>query len=751
MAGFRFEGFRGVRPRVSSRLLPQGEAEVASNVRLGSGDLEPWRGLSQLTPLCSAGSKSFYYYDATTGQFWLEFPTDVDVVRNPVAEDTLERLYFTGAPDTDGGTTPGKPKYTTNALVNTAGQFTCAPKSWRYLGVPAPATKPVLNVLTGLAEMPFYVGGFIAPHALLSLSYPAGQGPGDAGMCAIAAGDYLQISTPDGQAEFTVNWVPGTLYRVDSVNDQGGMGATLTISNVDGSGRVVELTHSESSPPTWTRPSPGGCNPLVGTTTSIWLPDGLQLWTSVAVPPGTIITFDAAPSAYIFKWPDGFKLYDKDGWPTVNPHVDQPAYSSVTGGGPSGVLTSSMTWRTVNAEDVLATIESRSYVYTYVNSDTGEEGPPSPASDVIDVVDGMQVNLSGLNDPAPPYDSYVGFKRIYRTVTGSQGTEYLYVDEIPAVDTTYSDQKRVTELGDPLETTDYALPPDDLQGLVVMANGVFAGFRRNELWLSSPNQPHAWPYTKYVDADIVALAPLGDSLVVLTDRAPYIVAGASPDAMSPRRLDVEQACVSKKGVAVLGGLVIYPSPDGLVGVTSSGATLLTEDYLTKREWAQYHPETMVGAVLDEVYYGFYDDNAGSSGAAIFSPKSQVIGFSTAEQTTVAAEYVPELDQLALIDSGAIKAWDADGGAPLTYTWRSRVERAPYPLCISAARVVSDTYPVTFKLYANGVLKATVSVTDDDIFRLPGGYLESVFQVEVSGTARIRSIRIGESVRDLLDE
>jgi hypothetical protein len=42
MAGFRIDSFQGMRPRISALKLNPGESQVATNVELGSGDLQPW-------------------------------------------------------------------------------------------------------------------------------------------------------------------------------------------------------------------------------------------------------------------------------------------------------------------------------------------------------------------------------------------------------------------------------------------------------------------------------------------------------------------------------------------------------------------------------------------------------------------------------------------------------------------------------------------------------------------------------------
>ena len=58
--------------------------------------------------------------------------------------------------------------------------------------------------------------------------------------------------------------------------------------------------------------------------------------------------------------------------------------------------------------------------------------------------------------------------------------------------------------------------------------------------------------------------------------------------------------------------------------------------------------------------------------------------------------------------------------------------------------IVDPIPVNFKLWVNKVLVFDQAITSDNIFRLPSGYRSDTFEVAVSGSARIRSIHLGET-------
>ena len=58
--------------------------------------------------------------------------------------------------------------------------------------------------------------------------------------------------------------------------------------------------------------------------------------------------------------------------------------------------------------------------------------------------------------------------------------------------------------------------------------------------------------------------------------------------------------------------------------------------------------------------------------------------------------------------------------------------------------VPGALPVTFRFWVNKVLVYENTISSDNIFRLPTGYRSDTFEVGVAGSARIRSIHLGET-------
>jgi hypothetical protein len=63
-------------------------------------------------------------------------------------------------------------------------------------------------------------------------------------------------------------------------------------------------------------------------------------------------------------------------------------------------------------------------------------------------------------------------------------------------------------------------------------------------------------------------------------------------------------------------------------------------------------------------------------------------------------------------------------------------------------VVARSYPATFKLYADGVLKHTQTVANADPFWLPSGYRARFLEVEITGTAEVLAVHVASSPQEL---
>lgn len=389
------------------------------------------------------------------------------------------------------------------------------------------------------------------------------------------------------------------------------------------------------------------------------------------------------------------------------------------------------------------------YVYTFVNS-YGQEGPPSSPSSAVQWQPGKTNTLTGMSTSAGSGYNITA-KRIYRTVTGSNSTDYRFVAEIAAATTSYADSKTADQLGESLPSTFWDGPPSDMFGLIVLPNGIMAGLSGNELLLSEPYMPHAWPDTYRLACEWkpVGLGQFGKNVVVLTKGLPYIATGTHPSQFSMDKIEVGQACVNKRSIAsVPKAGVVYACPSGLAMVGPGGSDVVTKNLMDQDDWDALVPSSIEGyAYTNSRYFGFYDTGSVQQGF-IFDPNSERAPLTFTDTYATAGYRDPIRDKLYLQIGGAIKRWDG-GATKMTYQWKSRITVPGKPGNPGFGQVEADDYTsLTFKLYGDGSLKATKTVSSNQPFRLPDGYKAREFEVEISGTSRVRAVYLAETMAGL---
>jgi hypothetical protein len=401
------------------------------------------------------------------------------------------------------------------------------------------------------------------------------------------------------------------------------------------------------------------------------------------------------------------------------------------------------------------TTETYFYVYTYVN-DWGWESAPSPVSAMLTRKTDATTTITSF--AAVPSGNYqINRIRIYRTQTGSAGTEFFFLREIAYGTASTIDDGR--DLGEVLPTTTWLPAPgipvgngvteSTLNHLTSLWNGMLAGISGNSVRFCEAYTPYAWPVAYDVvppDSKPVALGVFGQSLLVLTTGRPLLVAGSSPDSMDQQPLEMPQGCVAPRSVVSMGSGVAWSSEDGLCWYGSGGARILTAGLMTREDWQALVPSSIIGKMYEGLYFGSYSTDGGATlkGFVIDPQNPQGIYFL---DSGYSALHFDELkDQLYVLDGSTVKKWDA--GTAMTYQAKSKVFRSPKPINFAAAEVVADAYPVTFKLYADGVLKHTQSVASRAPFRLPSGFLALDWQMELEGTQPVQGCSLGTSIAEL---
>jgi len=458
------------------------------------------------------------------------------------------------------------------------------------------------------------------------------------------------------------------------------------------------------------------------------------------------------------------------GYPVVSYRLGVPAPSAAPTIAKSG---------TASANE---TPETRAYVYTLV-TDLGEEGPPSAVSATLDLTSTETVTVTMPTNATPSGNYFFGSaakKRIYRSNTGSQFTDFQFVAEIGLSATTYSDTISSSALAEVMPSGDWIGPPDDntslypdgpMLGLTAVGNGVMAGFSGKRLCLSEPFLPHAWPiqYRITLEDDIVDIAATGNGVVALTNGTPYFITGTDPAALTPVRVDLAQACVNKNSVVDMGEYVLYAAPDGLVAVSGSTGKVVSRGLISVDQWNNDFRPTLIRAFRHEgTYVAFYKDGS-TLGGWVYDPRSDEAAFAT---ITLSNEVRggfedPKSGQLYVIEGNKIRKYRG-GTASKTLTFKTKKFTVPNPSSMAWVSVHAEAYPVTVKVYGDGALIAHYQLSEssgvytqattvpsgigsgtlrEPIMRLPAT-VATEWEVEVSGAVTTNEICLAQSMDEI---
>lgn len=418
------------------------------------------------------------------------------------------------------------------------------------------------------------------------------------------------------------------------------------------------------------------------------------------------------------------------------------------------------------------------YLYTFVN-DLGEESAPSLPSATILRPDGVSVTVTTPTGLPTGVGAEWGIesKRIYRAVTGATGTIYRFVAEIDLATADYVDNLSDDQLGEALESEGWELPPEDLEGILALPNGIMVGFRRNQLCFSAQNRPHAWPtaYRLNTDTDIVGIGNIDTTVVAGTKSFPYLAIGSSPDAYSMTKLEVPQAAVAKRSFAYLVGIgVVFASPDGYIAVSGAGQVRnLTEAVFTRKQWQALVPESIVATAHDDTLHFWFTRGTGESpGGYMLDMKPNGAGVVQLSYHAEAVHADPETDNLYLVlteldepssaylpgpstaptpDGRTIYQFDGDDASRLTYLYRGKLELAKAGTLPMVARLQAvDFDAVIFRGYGDGALHFEVVVGSGEEFTLPAIDEDQfeTYELEILGRSSVRRAQAAEEIEEI---
>lgn len=413
-------------------------------------------------------------------------------------------------------------------------------------------------------------------------------------------------------------------------------------------------------------------------------------------------------------------------------------------------------------------VQTYYYTYTFVN-DWGWESAPAPPSAQHDRETDATADL-GAFAAAPAGNYQINRIRIYRTQTGASGaTEFFFLREIAYGTATTTDDNRT--LGEVAPTSTWLPAPDDLSNLTAGWNGMLFGISGGGVRPSESYVPYAYPLQYEIlppDSKAVALGVFGQSMLVLTTGRPMLVSGSSPDSLDQQPLEIPQACIAPRSVAGMGSGVAWASNDGLCWFGSNGARILTAGITTREQWLALNPASMIGCMVEGLYFCSYDDGGGRKSFMIDPLNPTGLYFMDVGFT---AMHFDELqDQLYVLSGTSVQKWDAATTFMQTLA-RSKEYRLPRPENFGWVEVVAEAYPVVVRVDCMNIpaaevvklttvipvltaptatsVRYTATATSRDPVPLPGGWLAEDWQIEKApGSAAFQGAALATSIEEL---
>lgn len=332
------------------------------------------------------------------------------------------------------------------------------------------------------------------------------------------------------------------------------------------------------------------------------------------------------------------------------------------------------------------------YVATFVNQ-WGEEGDKSLPSVSRNYYMGetLRVENIGYTDAnkelMEDYSTIVSM-RLYRFSEGAS----RFVAEVPISIDYYEDDTGSVIVGEAFSTEDYVPPPDDMQGLHIMANDIALGFVGKTVYVSAPGQPNAWPYSFPVRSNVVGISSFDTTAVILTEGNPELATIYDPTNISPAILTMREPCMSRESIVQAQGGVIYAAASGLFYIGSSGGQMLTDDYMDIDNWKLLRPKTIHAAFRDGQYYAWHEGNPrdieGSCMVFDMTEANAVLRRLSAYHS--AAHVKQGTDELYLVNDNLLELFEG-GKNKLVYRWMSKEHGIGNPVAMTCVRVISEDY------------------------------------------------------------
>lgn len=235
--------------------------------------------------------------------------------------------------------------------------------------------------------------------------------------------------------------------------------------------------------------------------------------------------------------------------------------------------------------------EITAYKFTYVNM-CGEESADSMPSNYVEVNNGDAVKLSV--DDTPP-DNAVK-RRWYRAVADDDGNaNWLYIGTTSVTSNEFYDITCPLRWGTLLDSELDRSPPECVSGVANIGNMRTILWAGRKIYISGMMKPHAYPqeYEMELRYNILRMDSVTERIegavsyqcLALTDGYHYRVTFDQSIGIS--EFEIRLPAIKAEMATATDIAVYYVSPSGLCEFTVDGIKMITGEFFTEREWADW--------------------------------------------------------------------------------------------------------------------------------------------------------------------
>lgn len=223
-------------------------------------------------------------------------------------------------------------------------------------------------------------------------------------------------------------------------------------------------------------------------------------------------------------------------------------------------------WYYDNDTEEQINISKIHYLYTYYNSKTDVESPPSPEAEVVKLPNRSVFQVSWDIPTAPTMDKV----RVYRYGDGL--TIPSLVGTFDANTGTATDNLSEPIDGRLLQTMNYIPAPEGIKGI----RSIYAmlwGFKGRRLYFTPVGKPFYWSeFNSFeMDEEITGFGPTSNGILVFSKTSTFLVTGKNPQSFAKFLLSNTIGCLFDYSVQSYNNFLVWLGEDGVY--TSNGGII----------------------------------------------------------------------------------------------------------------------------------------------------------------------------------